>query len=89
MTAPVAQGEPAIVIEGLKNAFGSHVVHEDLNLTVQRGEVLGVVGGSGTGKSVLLRAIIGLQQPLAGRIEVLGQAVDDEREADEVDIRSR
>ena len=89
MTAPPDQTEPAIVIEGLKNAFGSHIVHEDLNLTVQRGEVLGVVGGSGTGKSVLLRSIIGLQQPLAGRIEVLGQQVDEEREADEVDIRSR
>ena len=89
MTAPPDQSEPAIVIEGLKNAFGSHIVHEDLNLMVRRGEVLGVVGGSGTGKSVLLRSIIGLQQPLAGRIEVLGQTVDEEREADEVDIRSR
>ena len=89
MTAPPDQTEPAIVIEGLTNAFGSHLVHEDLNLTVRRGEVLGVVGGSGTGKSVLLRSIIGLQQPLAGRIEVLGQQVDEEREADEVDIRSR
>ena len=89
MTAPPDQTDPAIVIEGLTNAFGSHIVHEDLNLTVQRGEVLGVVGGSGTGKSVLLRSIIGLQQPLAGRIEVLGQQVDEEREADEVDIRSR
>ena len=89
MSAPPDQTDPAIVIEGLTNAFGSHIVHEDLNLTVQRGEVLGVVGGSGTGKSVLLRSIIGLQQPLAGRIEVLGQQVDEEREADEVDIRSR
>ena len=89
MTAPTTYNEPAIVIEGLKNAFDSHVVHEDLNLTVRRGEVLGVVGGSGTGKSVLLRSIIGLQQPLAGRIEVLGQTVDDDREADALDIRSR
>ncbi len=81
--------EPAIVIEGLKNAFGSHVIHENLNLTVRRGEVLGVVGGSGTGKSVLLRSIIGLQQPVAGRIEVLGQQVDADWQEDEVDIRSR
>ena len=81
--------EPAIVIVGLKNAFGSHVIHEDLNLTVRRGEVLGVVGGSGTGKSVLLRSIIGLQQPVAGRIDVLGQQVDAEWQEDEVDIRSR
>ena len=81
--------EPAIVIEGLKNAFGSHVIHENLNLTVRCGEVLGVVGGSGTGKSVLLRSIIGLQQPVAGRIDVLGQQVDAEWQEDEVDIRSR
>ncbi len=89
MSVPTDTNEPAIVVEGLKNAFGSHVIHEHLNLTVRRGEVLGVVGGSGTGKSVLLRSIIGLQQPLAGRIEVLGQQVDDERAADELDIRSR
>ena len=89
MTSSAGYNEPAIVIEGLKNAFGSHVVHEDLDLTVRRGEVLGVVGGSGTGKSVLLRSIIGLQEPLAGRIEVLGQQVDAARADDEVDIRSR
>ena len=61
--------EPAIVIEGLRNCFGENVVHEELDLIVRRGEILGVVGGSGTGKSVLLRSIIGLQQPTAGRID--------------------
>jgi len=82
-------GEFPIVVEGLKNQFGSHVIHEGLDLKVRRGEILGVVGGSGTGKSVLMRSIIGLQQPSAGRIEVLGQLVDDDSEGDEVDIRSR
>jgi phospholipid/cholesterol/gamma-HCH transport system ATP-binding protein len=77
------------VIEGLKNAFGSHVVHENLDLVVRQGEILGVVGGSGTGKSVLLRSIIGLQQPALGHIEVLGEKVAEERDADEIDIRSR
>ena len=81
--------DPAIVIEGLKNCFGHHVVHEDLDLTVRRGEILGVVGGSGTGKSVLLRSIIGLQQPLAGTITVLGGEVAEERDPDDVDVRSR
>lgn len=65
-----------IVIRELKNQFGSQVVHEQLDLDVRRGEILGVVGGSGTGKSVLMRAILGLRLPQGGRIEVLGQRVD-------------
>ena len=89
MNAPGQSGEPAIVIEGLKNAFGSHVVHEDLDLIVRQGEILGVVGGSGTGKSVLLRAIIGLQVPDEGHIEVLGDKVAEERDPDDIDVRSR
>ena len=81
--------QPAIVIEGLKNCFGPNTVHEGLDLIVQRGEILGVVGGSGTGKSVLLRSIIGLQQPVAGTITVLGGEVAEERDPDDVDVRSR
>ena len=54
------EGEPVIKVRGLVNRFGDQVVHDHLDLDVQRGEVLGVVGGSGTGKSVLLRTIIGL-----------------------------
>jgi phospholipid/cholesterol/gamma-HCH transport system ATP-binding protein len=64
---------PAIEIEGLRSQFGDHVVHDDLSLKVERGEVLGVVGGSGTGKSVLLNTIIGLRVPEAGTIHVFGQ----------------
>jgi len=66
---------PAIRIRGLVNRFGDQVVHDGLDLDVRRGEVLGVVGGSGTGKSVLLRAIIGLQRPAAGEIELLGEPI--------------
>ncbi|PJA75981.1 ABC transporter ATP-binding protein, partial [bacterium CG_4_9_14_3_um_filter_65_15] len=51
-----------ISVKGLKNSFGEEVVHENLDLEMRRGEVLGVVGGSGSGKSVLMRSIIGLQQ---------------------------
>lgn len=65
-------GEIIIRVRGLKNQFGTHVVHEALDLDVRRGEILGIVGGSGTGKSVLLRSITGLQRPVAGRIEVFG-----------------
>ena len=63
----------AIEVRGLRSAFGDHVVHEGLDLAVRRGEVLGVVGGSGSGKSVLLNTIIGLRQPDAGTIAVFGQ----------------
>ena len=64
-----------IHVTGLVNRFGKQVVHEDLEFRVRRGEVMGLVGGSGTGKSVLLRTIVGLNRPTAGRIEVFGQDV--------------
>jgi phospholipid/cholesterol/gamma-HCH transport system ATP-binding protein len=75
MAAPEANSEPVIRITGLGTRFGTQVVHEDLDLTIARGEILGIVGGSGTGKSVLMRAIIGLIRPAAGRIEVFGRDV--------------
>lgn len=64
--------KPIIRVRGLVNRFGEQVVHEDLDLDVRRGEIIGVVGGSGSGKSVLMRSIIGLRTPDAGEIEVLG-----------------
>jgi len=63
---------PVISVRGLTTRFGTTVVHQGLDLDVTRGEVLGVVGASGSGKSVLLRTIVGLQTPAAGRITVLG-----------------
>jgi phospholipid/cholesterol/gamma-HCH transport system ATP-binding protein len=67
---------PAIHVQGLRTRFGTQVIHAGLDLEVRRGEVLGIVGGSGTGKSVLLRTILGLQRPEQGRIEVLGQELE-------------
>jgi len=64
--------EAIISVRGLRNQFGRNVVHDNLDLDVWRGEVLGVVGGSGTGKSVLLRSIVGLLRPTAGHIEMFG-----------------
>lgn len=65
--------EAIIEIRDLVNRFGSHVVHDGLDLTIRRGEILGVVGGSGTGKSVLLRSIVGLRRPNDGSIRVFGE----------------
>jgi len=70
VAAPAA--EPAIRVRGLDNSFGDQVIHKNLDLDVRPGEIIGVVGGSGTGKSVLMRAILGLRRPQAGEIEVLG-----------------
>ena len=67
--------EPIISVRNLTNQFGKTVVHQCLTLDVMRGEVLGVVGASGSGKSVLLRSIVGLQKPKAGAITVLGTDV--------------
>ena len=87
-TAP-DRGEYPIVIEGLRNAFGEQVVHDDLSLKVRKGEILGVVGGSGTGKSVLMRSIIGLQPFAAGEVRVFGRPVSEGAEEGEIDVRSR
>ena len=69
--------DPIIRVRGLVTRFGTAVVHDGLDLDVKRGEIIGVVGGSGTGKSVLLRSIVGLLKPAEGRIEVFGQNVRD------------
>ncbi len=66
-------GETIIEVRHLVNRFGTQTVHQDLALDLYRGEVLGVVGGSGTGKSVLLRSILGLRQANAGTVRVFGE----------------
>jgi phospholipid/cholesterol/gamma-HCH transport system ATP-binding protein len=66
---------PVIRVRALRTQFGPQVIHDGLDLDVRRGEVLGIVGGSGTGKSVLLRTIVGLNTPTGGSIEVFGQDV--------------
>lgn len=63
---------PMIHLRGIVNRFGAQVVHDGVDLDVRRGEILGVVGGSGSGKSVLMRSILGLRRPNAGQIHVLG-----------------
>jgi phospholipid/cholesterol/gamma-HCH transport system ATP-binding protein len=70
MSAP---RETIIEVEGLRNVFGSQVVHDGLDLSVFRGEVLGVIGGSGAGKSVMMRSILGLKIPDAGTVRMFGE----------------
>jgi phospholipid/cholesterol/gamma-HCH transport system ATP-binding protein len=68
--------ETVISVNNLVNRFGKQVVHDGLCLDVYRDEILGVVGGSGSGKSVLMRSILGLQRPVSGTITVLGQQIE-------------
>ncbi|MEM1379699.1 MAG: ABC transporter ATP-binding protein [Pseudomonadota bacterium] len=67
--------ENVIEVRGVLNQFGHHVVHDNLDLDVHRGEIIGVVGGSGTGKSVLMRTIVGLRKPQAGTVTILGKQI--------------
>jgi len=67
--------DPVIEIIDVVSQFGTRRIHDKLNLTVERGEILGVVGGSGTGKSVLLNTVIGLKKPEGGQVKVFGQDI--------------
>jgi phospholipid/cholesterol/gamma-HCH transport system ATP-binding protein len=75
MDRPADAREVVVRVRGLVNRFGSKVLHDHIDLDVYRGEVLAVVGGSGSGKSVLMRSIIGLHTPAEGTISVFGEEV--------------
>lgn len=85
----VEESDIAISVRGIRNAFGDQVIHDGLDLDVRKGEILGVVGGSGTGKSVLMRAIIGLQTPNEGEIHVFGESMVGRLDDDALAIRKR
>jgi phospholipid/cholesterol/gamma-HCH transport system ATP-binding protein len=70
-----AAEQPIVSVRGLVNRFGAQTVHDGLDLDIQPGEVFGIVGGSGSGKSVLLRSILGLQRPNAGVVEIEGRDI--------------
>jgi phospholipid/cholesterol/gamma-HCH transport system ATP-binding protein len=82
-------GQPVVEVRDLVSRFGSHVVHDGLNLTVRKGEVLGIVGGSGAGKSVLLNTIIGLKRPDGGGVKVFGIDIETANLAERKAIEAR
>lgn len=82
-------GEPIIQVRNLVNRFGAETVHDGLDLDVRRGEVLGIVGGSGSGKSVLLRTIVGLNRPAEGEVEIFGRDILSASEGQMRDLERR
>lgn len=88
MSMPVDR-EAVIEVRGLRNQFGAQVVHENLDIDVWRGEIVGVVGGSGSGKSVLMRSIIGLNRPAAGSVKLLGVDMMRADDAQRAEVESR
>jgi phospholipid/cholesterol/gamma-HCH transport system ATP-binding protein len=86
---PGADAETVIRVKGLVSRFGDHVVHDGVDLEVRKGEILGLVGGSGAGKSVLLNTLIGLRAPAQGTVEVLGINVFSGSDAQRRDLESR
>ena len=77
---------PIIEIKGLKNKLGEQWVHSDINLTVNKGEIFAIIGGSGSGKTTILRSILMLLKPTAGSIKVFGESIEgiDERHANAI-----
>ena len=85
----MAEAPPIISVRGLVTRFGKHTVHDGLDLDVRQGEIIGIVGGSGTGKSVLLHSVVGLLKPAAGQITVFGENVRDTSAEDYRRLRRR
>jgi phospholipid/cholesterol/gamma-HCH transport system ATP-binding protein len=81
--------QPVIQLDHVSTRFGEHVVHTDISLDVRRAEIFALIGGSGSGKSTLLREMILLQQPDAGTVSVLGQALHEINDADALALRRR
>jgi len=77
-----------VEVHGIVNRFGPHVVHDGLDMTVYEGEVFGIVGGSGSGKSVLLRTILGLQKPRGGEVRVEGREITQLGEAEMREVKA-
>jgi len=70
-----ARGDPVIEVDAIRTRFGAQTVHDGVSFAIGRGELVALIGGSGTGKSVLLREVIGLQRPSGGSVRLLGTDV--------------
>jgi phospholipid/cholesterol/gamma-HCH transport system ATP-binding protein len=85
----VPESDPVISIQGVSKRFGSHVVLEDISFDVPRGKTSAILGPSGTGKSVLLKVVIGLLRPEAGQVFIDGEPITGVREKEVLRIRRK
>jgi phospholipid/cholesterol/gamma-HCH transport system ATP-binding protein len=85
----MSASEPVIAVRGVTNRFGQQVVHDQVDLDVMPGEVLGIVGGSGSGKSVLLRTMLGLQKPTSGAVLIEGKDITCMSDAELLQVKRR
>ena len=83
---PIEASAPIVSARGIVNRFGAQHVHEGLDLDVFAGEVVGIAGGSGSGKSVLLKTLVGLHRPDAGQVQIDGKAIDRLAPADKASL---
>lgn len=83
------QATPVISVRNVVNRFGAQTVHDGVSLDVMPGEVLGIVGGSGSGKSVLLRTMLGLHRPTSGEVLVEGRDILQASEAELLEVKRR
>ena len=81
--------DTVIELRGIRTQFGTNIIHDGVDLSIKRGEVLGIVGGSGTGKSVLLRHAIGLHHPDQGEVWVDGRNITEFGEEDLLESRKK
>ncbi len=89
MNAWAATTDIAVRFRGFKKSFGTKVVHRDVSFDVRRGECLGLLGGSGAGKSVILRSLVGLEKPDAGEVWVENENISQYNEQSLIDIRRK
>jgi phospholipid/cholesterol/gamma-HCH transport system ATP-binding protein len=81
--------DPVISVRGIVNRFGKQVVHDGLDAEIRAGEVFGIVGGSGSGKSVLLRTMLGLRKPASGSVQIEGQEVTSQSPSELLTLKRR
>lgn len=84
-----ADAGAVVSLRGIANRFGKNSVHEKLDLDIRKGEILGLIGGSGSGKSVLLRTILGLNKQAEGSVVIMGVDMDKASEKEKAAIRHR
>lgn len=85
----MAEKKPIVEVRGFRKAFGPKVVHDGVDFTLFEGEVVSLIGGSGTGKSVLLRALIGLERADAGTLKYRGRDITDLTETEWTEVRTK